>query len=72
MKVCSSRRQEADRIVESRTDYEKLKEGPGVSYSPSARTISTKNKHLLPAHAANPRFHGGSFGVWRHTSSSSL
>jgi hypothetical protein len=34
--------------------------------------ISTKNKHLLPACAANPRFHGGSFGVWGHTSYKAL
>ena len=28
-----------------------------------ARTISTKNKHLLLSCDTNPRFHGGSFGV---------
>ena len=37
-----------------------------------ARAISTKNKHLLLACATNPRFHGGSFGVWGHTSCKAL
>jgi len=39
-----------------------------------ARAISTKNKHLLlsPFGDTNPRFHGGSFGVWGHTSSEAL
>jgi hypothetical protein len=43
-----------------------------VSLHSPARAISTKNKHLLPAFAANPRFHGGSFGVYGHTSSEAL
>ena len=29
-----------------------------------AHAISTKNKHLLLSCDTNPRFHGGSFGVW--------
>jgi hypothetical protein len=37
-----------------------------------ARVNSTKNKHLLPSCDANPRFHGGCFGVWGHTSSEAL
>ena len=37
-----------------------------------ARAISTKNKHLLLSCDTNPRFHGGSFGVWGHTSCEAL
>jgi hypothetical protein len=37
-------------------------------FAPPAHAISTKNKHLLTFLNANPRFHGGSFGVYRHTS----
>ena len=37
-----------------------------------ARAISTKNKHLLLSCDTNPRFHGGSFGVLRHTSHKAL
>jgi len=37
-----------------------------------AHAISIKNKHLLLACATNPRFHGGCFGVWGHTSSEAL
>jgi hypothetical protein len=48
----------------------KLK-GPGTFVFP-ARAISIKNKHLLLACATNPRFHGGCFGVWGHTSSEAL
>jgi hypothetical protein len=34
--------------------------------------ISTKNKHLLLSCDTNPRFHGGSFGVYGHTSCKAL
>jgi hypothetical protein len=37
-----------------------------------AHAISTKNKHLLLSCDTNPRFHGGSFGVWGHTSCKAL
>jgi hypothetical protein len=37
-----------------------------------ARAISTKNKHLLLSCDTNPRIHGGSFGVWGHTSHKAL
>jgi hypothetical protein len=30
--------------------------------------MDTKNKHLLLSFDTNPRFHGGCFGVWGHTS----
>jgi hypothetical protein len=42
-----------------------------VRKSPAC-AISTKNKHLLLAFATNPRFHGGSFDVWGHTSYKAL
>ncbi len=37
-----------------------------------ARAITIKNKHLLLSCDTNPRFHGGCFGVWGHTSSEAL
>jgi hypothetical protein len=37
--------------------------GPGLVSVPT-HAISTKNKHLLLSCDTNPRFHGGSFGVW--------
>jgi hypothetical protein len=38
-----------------------------------ARAISIKNKHLLVIFSdPNPRFHGGCFGVYGHTSSEAL
>jgi hypothetical protein len=47
--------------------------GPGaVCFTLPARAISTKNKHLLLSCDTNPRIHGGSFGVWGHTSSEAL
>jgi hypothetical protein len=43
-----------------------------VPFQPAAangrRRVTTKNKHLLLSCDINPRFHGGSFGVWGHTS----
>src|SRR5438876_7003163 len=39
---------------------------------PPGFAISTKNKHLLLSCDTNPRFHGGSFGVYGHTSCKAL
>src|ERR1039457_4932966 len=44
----------------------------GGTPPPPPRAISTKNKHLLLSCDTNPRFHGGSFGVWGHTSCEAL
>ena len=40
---------------------------PGAFLLP-ARADSTKSKHRLLSCDTNPRFHGGCFGVWGHTS----
>jgi hypothetical protein len=34
--------------------------------------FSKENKHPLASGEANPRIHGGCFGVWGHTSSEAL
>lgn len=48
-------------------DWESKRAGscirPAGIRADSRPAISTKNKHLLPACAANPRIHGGCFGV---------
>jgi hypothetical protein len=50
----------------------KVKGPGGLCFTLPARAISTKNKHLLLSCDTNPRFHGGSFGVWGHTSCEAL